>query len=149
VPTPAVPVDDFMAQEPLVEEDIEQVVEQSPAAGDDWIGPAPQDDDMMLAPAPDASAFQPHPIAYRSPNTAGKKGSDLKQTLIPILLTTGFLLCVMGTLKYILGAESPYSALPTWVIAMMFGTGGVLLALAAFTMMQVNAQLHREAAGKA
>ena len=99
----------------------------------------------MLAPAPDALAFQPHPLAYKTPAIRKAATSEFKRTLIPILLTTSVMLGIMGSLKFILGEESPYSALPRWVIGTMFGTGGVLLALAVFTMMQVSEQLKRDA----
>ena len=111
-----------------------------PAAGD-WMGEAPQDDDAMMAPAPDASAFIK---SAASRAVKRKPTSDLKQTLVPILLTSGLMLCVMGSLKFFLGEESPYSALPTWVIGMMYGLGGVLLILAMFTMLQVKDQLTRD-----
>ena len=100
---------------------------------------------MMLAPAPDASAFMHHPVR-RGPAGRPKSKSETKRTLIPILLTTGIMLCVMGSLKFILGNESTFSNLEPWIIGMIYAFGGVLLALAGFTMMQVHEELKRDAA---
>lgn len=116
-------------------------------AGGDWIGPAPQDDDAMLAPAPDASVFATSSALYKPPARKAPT-SDLKPTLIPILLTSGLLLIVFGCLKFILGPDSPYSNLPSWVIGMMFGMGALVLAFGAFTMLQVRDQLARAATKK-
>jgi hypothetical protein len=117
---------------------------QTADTGGDWIGAAPQDDDAMLAPAPDASAFAASSTPYKSPPR--KPSSDLKPTLIPILLTSGLLLIVFGSLKFVLGPDSPYSNLPSWVTAMMFGMGALVLAFGVFTMLQVREQLARAAA---
>ena len=48
--------------------------------GGDWIGPAPEDDDAMLAPAPDPSVFTAHPLSYTSHAARPAKGPGLKQT---------------------------------------------------------------------
>ena len=97
----------------------------------------------MLAPAPDASDFVHKPLSYKSPQTKMAAGLSFKQTLIPILLTTGVMLIVFGSLKFIMGAESPFSALPGWTLGVMFGFGALMLAFGAFTMLQVREQLSR------
>ena len=102
-----------------------------------------QDDDAMLAPAPDASDFVHRPPPSPSAPNRMAAGVAFKQTLIPILLTTGVLLIVFGSLKFILGAESAYAALPGWTLGVMFGFGSLMLAFGAFTMLQVREQLTR------
>ena len=120
--------------------------EEAPFVSDtagEWVGSAPDDDDAMLAPAPDASAFAYHAPPSRSTGKKLAQSSEFKQTLIPILLTSGLLLIVFGLLKFILGPDSPYSNLPGWVIGMTCGMGALLLVFALFTMLQVKDQLSR------
>ena len=114
-----------------------------PATENDWMGTAPADDDNMMAPAPDASAFTAQSMSYKSSTARTAKTSDLKPTLIPILLTTGMLFLLFSALKFVLGADSPYAALPVWVVGMVAGMGALLLGLGIFTMMQVKEQLAR------
>ena len=112
-----------------------------PTHGDDWMGISPEDDDAMMAPAPDASAFAPHASTSRSSALRRPAKSDWKPTVIPILLTTGVLFLVFSSLKFILGSDSPYAALSGWVVGMVAGMGVLLLGLGVFTMMQVKAQV--------
>ena len=135
-PTVAAP-SDFVAQDEPVETPL-------PAENEnEWMGTTPVDDDTMMAPAPDASAFTAQSMSYKSPAARMAKTSDLKPTLIPILLTTGMLFLLFSLLKFVRGADSPYAALPGWVVGMVAGMGGILLAFAVFTMMQVKEQLTR------
>ena len=105
------------------------------------MGTAPQDDDTMMAPAPDASAFTGHSTSYKSTTPRKPRVSEWKPTVIPILLTTGVLFLAFSSLKVLLGADSPFTALPVWVVGMVAGMGVLLLGLAMFTMMQVKAEL--------
>lgn len=111
--------------------------------GHEWMGTAPLDDDTMMAPAPDASAFTAHSTSYKSSAARKPAAFDWKPTLIPILLTTGVIFLAFSSLKGFLGPDSPYTALPGWVVGMVAGMGVLLLGLGAFTMMQVKAQLER------
>ena len=65
---------------------------------------------------------------------------EYKRTLIPILLTCGVLIPVLGALPWFL-SDSMIGQMPTWAIACAFTTGAVLLALAIANMVQVKHQL--------
>ena len=123
--------------------------EPAPSEGGDWIGPAPEDDDAMLAPAPDASFLAAHSLSYKSPVVRKAQSPGARQTMVPILLTSGTLLIVFGLLKFLLGPDSPYSNLPGWVVAMVGGMGALLVGLGIFNALQVKAHLEREAAAAA
>jgi hypothetical protein len=123
--------------------------EPAPSEGGDWIGPAPEDDDAMLAPAPDAAFLAAHTLSYKPPKVHVPQGPGAKQTIVPILLTSGVLLIAFGLLKFLLGPDSPYSGLPGWVVAMVFGMGALLVGLGVLTAFQVKAQLERQAAAAA
>jgi hypothetical protein len=116
--------------------------------GGEWVGTAPADDDATVAPAPDLSALAYRPRAYRPPLARAAR-RDVKQTMIPILLTTGVLLITFGVLKFFMGPDSPYAGLPIWLSAIAFGTGLLLLGAAVLTMLQVKAELARAATERA
>jgi hypothetical protein len=107
---------------------------------DDEIHP---EDDAMLAPAPDPSMLA-HPLPYRPSPIRRGISLDAKRTLIPILLTTGLLLLVFGALRFVMGADSPYAQMPSWLVALVGVSGLILLAGAFFTMLQVQHELDRK-----
>ena len=98
---------------------------------------------MMLAPAPDAAMLGHVPIRRPTVST-----SNIKQTMVPILMTVGVLLIIFGTLKFMLGPDSPYASLPTWLVGTVFGAGFLLIGLGVLTAFQVKAELERTAAKK-
>ena len=117
--------------------------------GGDWVGTAPADDDATDAPAMDFAATGARPLGYRPPTPQRGMSRDVKQTMIPILLTTGLLLLAFGVLRFILGPDSPYANLPGWLSGVAIGAGVLLLGVAVMTMLQVKAELDRAAADKA
>ena len=123
--------------------------EPAPSEGGDWMGPAPEDDDAMLAPAPDREFLAAHTLSYKAPTVRAPQGPGVKQTMVPILLTSGALLIVFGLLKFLLGPDSPYSGLPGWVVGMVLAMGALLVGLGIFTAFQVKEQLARQAAALA
>jgi hypothetical protein len=93
------------------------------------------DDDMMAAPAPDASVFAPR---RSTRDLVAERRLRNRRTLIPILLTCGVLMPAVGALKWLRGAESPFSAWPVWAPLALIGFGIVLLSLSIANMMQVR-----------
>ena len=108
----------------------------------------PADDDAMLAPAPDVSVLG---HTHRKPIKKNKMLASIgyKQTLIPILLTTGLLAIAFGLLKTLGDSESPYSGLPTWLTIALYGMGAVLLGSGIVVMFSVKAVLDKHAAAQA
>ena len=114
------------------------------AAGDDVIDDRAANassDEILAAPAPDASVF-----ASRRPtrDLRAERQIHTRRTLIPILLTCGVLMPVVGALKWLRGPESPFAAWPVWAPIALAACGVVLLLLAFGNMMQVR-QLMRAA----
>jgi hypothetical protein len=112
--------------------------------GDDDNGadaPAPAaDDDMLGAPAPDASVFAPR---RSTRDLVAERRIHNRRTLIPILLTCGVLMPVVGSLKWLMGPESPFAAWSIWAPVMLFLCGPVLLGLAGANMMQVKQMMRQ------
>ena len=106
---------------------------------DDEVHP---EDDAMLAPAPDPSMLA-HPLPYHPSPIRRGISLGAKRTLIPILLTTGLLLLIFGALRFVMGADSPYTQMPNWLIALVGIASLILLAGAFFTMLQVQHELDR------
>jgi hypothetical protein len=92
-------------------------------------------DDMMAAPAPDASVFAPR---RSTRDLVAERRIRNRRTLIPILLTCGVLMPAVGALKWLRGPESPFSVWPIWAPLALIGFGIVLLLLAVANMMQVR-----------
>jgi hypothetical protein len=108
------------------------------AAKDEFSDAAEQragDDDMMSAPAPDASVFAPR---RSTRDLVAERRIHNRRTLIPILLTCGVLMPIVGALKWLRGPESPFSAWPVWAPFLLVACGLVLLLLAFANMMQVR-----------
>ena len=70
---------------------------------------------------PDAAVFAPRAGHAAQLPRAGLRRSALYQTIefrrtiIPILLTCGVLMIGFGSLKYVMGEDSPLSELPVWL----------------------------------
>jgi hypothetical protein len=92
-------------------------------------------DDILAAPAPDASVFAP-----RRPtrDLRAERQIHKRRTLIPILLTCGVLMPAVGALKWVRGPESPFAAWPLWAPIALIACGVVLLLLASGNMIQVR-----------
>jgi hypothetical protein len=93
------------------------------------------DDDMMAAPAPDASVFAPRRTTR---DLATDRHIHNRRTLIPILLTCGVLLPAIGSLKWLRGPESPFAAWPMWAPLLLAACGLLMLLLAFANMRQVR-----------
>jgi hypothetical protein len=104
------------------------------------------DDDAVIVPAPDASVFFHKPdYASRPKRQAFGHSIGFRQTLIPILLTGGFILIMLGLLHFLWSGEgNPLTDLPGWLLAVLFLFGLMLWGFAAANMMSVKAALDRQ-----
>jgi hypothetical protein len=64
-----------------------------------------------------------------------------RRTAIPILLVTGLMFGVGGTLKFFVGEESPVADFPMWMPIVMFVLAGILLVLGVLNMIRVGSEL--------
>lgn len=105
----------------------------------------PTDDDAVAVPAPPVDYLARHlgggGVAASARREPYLRGVEFKRTVIPILLTLGVALPVLGALRYVVGQGSPLAEFPGWVSYALFATGAVLLALAVMNMAQVKHQL--------
>jgi hypothetical protein len=147
-PTPLVeevapPAEEPFVQEPTAEE-LAIAHEAEVQAEADAVGRVVEDDDTLNLPSP-----SPESLAYRR-NAPGPKRQlasrtvGFKQTLIPILLTLGILLSGIAIWSLMLGEESPV-ATATWIPIALVAIGVIMLVFGVITMLQVKAQLDRQA----
>ena len=90
------------------------------------------------------TAFAPRPksaAAIKAHRTAVYQSVEFRRTMIPILLTTGVLLLIFASLKFVLGSDSPLSDLPMWLPVLLTLTSIALLATAVFNMLTVQSSL--------
>lgn len=112
--------------------------------------PAPDsaivDDDAVIVPAPDASVFFHKPTSTtKARKPAFGQSVNFRQTLIPILLTGGFIMVVLGLLHFLwTGENNPLADLPGWLLTVVFLFGLVLWALAAANMLSVKSALAQQ-----
>jgi hypothetical protein len=106
----------------------------------DTVDPAASADEILAAPAPDASVFAPR---RSTRDLVAERHIYNRRTVIPILLTCGVLMPAVGALKWLRGPESPFSAWPVWAPLVLAGCGVVLLLLAVANMMQVRQMMRR------
>jgi len=97
--------------------------------------PAAQDLQRSLAAAATSRApSSPKPVA--KPRASG---NTFRRTLIPILLTSGFILIALATVHYAWRSiDNPVVDLSTPIVLCMFATGAVAWALAAANMLAVR-----------
>jgi hypothetical protein len=98
------------------------------------------DDDAVIVPAPDASVFY-HQPEYATKPKAAPFGQSMgyRQTFIPVLLTAGFIMVVLGALHFLWNSENnPMGGLPIWLVAILFLFGLVMWGLAIANMLTVK-----------
>lgn len=105
------------------------------------------DDDAVIVPAPDASVFLHKPqYAPRPKRQAFGQSIHFRQTLIPILLTAGFIMISLGALHFTWSSENnPMTDLPGWFLGVLFGFGALLWVLAVANMLSVKSALQAQA----
>ena len=70
---------------------------------------------------------------------------SLRRTFIPILLTSGLILFVLGLLRFLWTENNPLAGIQPWLVAVMFVFALVLWGLAAINMLAVKHQLEQAA----
>ena len=100
---------------------------EAPPSADE---PAPAEASMAHSSALGRARYVAPSALDRSINT--------KRTLIPILLTLGVLLPALASLKWLMTADSPFTALPIPAAGMLIALGAVLLVMAVFNMLHVR-----------
>jgi hypothetical protein len=120
--TPPVPAEEFTPAEapPAVPQEPEFVAED--------------DDDDVVAPAPEPEAF----IARKTTPAIHGPSLEFRRTLIPILLTFGVALPATGIWWFTLDSESPIKVLGLLFPMTMMVLGALLLLLAIMNMAQVK-----------
>ena len=98
------------------------------------------DDEILAAPAPDASVFAPK---RRTTDLIAQKQLDAYRTAIPILLTLGVLFPAIGLLKWLAPDGSPFADWDTWVSIVLFVASPILLTVAIVNMRYVRHRLAR------
>ncbi|QOV88583.1 hypothetical protein [Humisphaera borealis] len=72
-----------------------------------------------------------------------------KQTLIPILLTTGLCLAALGACRFVLPRDTPLGNLPIFIPIILFVAAAAALAFGVLSMLQVKNALDQQALAKA
>jgi hypothetical protein len=90
------------------------------------------------------------PLDYRGPRPATParprkmpvfKTLGFRRTVIPVLLTTGFMMLAMFAARWFVDEEAPLALLPGWTGIMLVVTGLLLIGLAVANMMLVRNEL--------
>jgi hypothetical protein len=86
------------------------------------------EDDAMNMPAPSVEylAHVPHPASHPKRPASGQP-SGLRNTLIPVLLTTAVLMLAAAVLKFVVHPDAPLAAMPTW-LALILAAGALAFA---------------------
>ena len=106
-----------------------------------------EDDDSVNVPPPPMEYLghtHPHhhaPGVPAGPAVPKYQKLGYRQTLIPILLTTGLCLFVLGATKWICAPDTRLGAQPVWLAVAWFVMGGLSLLLGLLNMLQVKAAL--------
>ena len=106
------------------------------------------DDDSVIVPAPDTSVFLHKPEYAAAPRMRKRLqvGMGFRRTFIPILLTGGLILFVLGALHFAWNADNnPMLGVPGWLVGVMFGVAMLLWVLAAANMLVVRHMLAEQA----
>lgn len=76
-------------------------------------------------------------------STRRKAGAhlSLRRTMIPILLTAGLILFVLGLLRFVWQNDNPLAGLQPWLVFVMFAVALVLWGLAAVNVLAVKHEL--------
>ena len=106
-------------------------------------------DDSVTVPAPPLEYLGHRPAAH-APSARMQimqaRSLEGKRTAIPVLLTAGMLFIIAGTLKFLVGPESPLYDFPIWMPLVLFGLSIPMLTLAALNMLQVRSIMAEQAA---
>jgi hypothetical protein len=107
----------------------------------------PDDDDAVIVPAPDQSVFatRSKTASYtRKPRVPVYQTLQFRQTVIPIMLTSGTLAIVLALIRFSLTDDSIFATVPAIVAIILLVLGMLLLAAAGLNIMQVKQMLEAE-----
>lgn len=99
--------------------------------------PIVDEDDATLVPAA-SDEYLARPAAPRPAAPRADRALERRRTLIPILLTLGVLLPLLGIMRWIVDAASPLGSMPGWLAGLLIGGGVALLGLAGLNMALVQ-----------
>ena len=101
-----------------------------------------EENDSVIMPAQSVDYLAHHPHAPAQPNRSAAAGLTrsvrFRQTIIPVLLTTGVLLLMTTVLKYTVNPDAPLAAMPGWTATLLAAAGAALLAVAALNIVQMR-----------
>lgn len=103
--------------------------------------------EVVIAPAPPPEAFSPksqQPKPARQPYYAR---IEFRRTIIPILLTSGVTLAVLGGGYFLIDPDSPLRNVQWWIPVTLLLISPLLLALAVLNMLHVKHDLERPGRG--
>jgi hypothetical protein len=98
------------------------------------------DDDEVAAPAPDASVFAPR---RRTADLLLERRVHNQRTAIPVLLTCGVILPLIGSFKWLASRDSIFAQWDIWMPVILSIAGVLLLAVAVINMLHVRDALRR------
>jgi hypothetical protein len=113
-----------------------------------------EDDDSVSVPPPPMEYLghsHPHHPGHGGGSAAvvpRYQNLDYRRTLIPILLTTGLCLVVMGFTKWLCAPDTLLGAQPIWMTIACFTFGALSFALGLLNMIQVKAVMDSTGTGK-
>ena len=111
----------------------------------------PEDDDAVIVPAPDQSVFAPRPKAA-APVRKGRvpvyQTLHFRQTVIPVMLTSGVMALLLGGIRFALSDDSIFSAVPSSIAIVLIVLGLLLLGAAALNIVQVKQMIEAEKPAK-
>ncbi len=99
------------------------------------------DDDSVIVPAPSPDVFLHKAPAPRPAHGPVLQSLQLRRTLIPILLTNGVMLPVLGAAWFALGEDSRFRVVGPAVPITLIVVGVVLLGLGLLNVLQVRSQV--------
>jgi hypothetical protein len=99
-----------------------------------------QPDDLVAAPAPDASVFAPK---RRTADLVAERRLHNQRTAIPIMLTCGVLLQAIGAFKWLAPRDSIFAQWDVTMPLILSGVGVLLLVVAGINMLHVRDALRR------
>jgi hypothetical protein len=104
------------------------------------LGEAEDDSVIMPAPPVEYLAHHPHAVAPPRPGQVGgiSRSARFRQTLVPVLLTSGLLMLVTTLLKYTVNPDAPLAAMPAWMAVLLAVSGVALLVVAALNVVQLG-----------
>src|SRR5438876_4026760 len=98
-----------------------------------------EEQESLAEPVANPNVFgRVHRAHHASKTPTNERSIHTARTLIPILLTLGVGLGVIGSMKWVMGSDSPFAAWPMPAVAGLFAIGACLLMLAVFNMLHVR-----------